>query len=173
MKLTRSLLKRLINEEIKTVSERKLPPKEDPEIVAQWEQIKPALDQLVVAFKDSSTGPHYTLADDTKTFKNKIDGGMRFVSYGETEHIDYHRGAGGEHVPVSSFSVTEGLLENEPIGPHAGAGLPPEKRNIFQKAFDRYERLKEELDQATRDMIDSLKPTGPSFKEIWTDEEEA
>ena len=168
MKLTRSLLKQLINEEAKTVSERKLPPREDPNIVARWQEVAPALDQLAELFRESPTGPHHTMAEDIESFKNKVDAGMRFASYGERESIE----TVGHREPVSSFAVTEGVLENEPIGPHAGAGLPPEKRNIFQKAFDRYERLKAELDQATRDMIDSLKPTGPGFKEIWTDEEE-
>ena len=105
-------------EKLQIVSERKLPPMEDPEIVAQWEQIKPALDQLIAAFKDSSTGPHHTMASTTKLFKNKIDGGMRIASYGElgrggADATDY----GGVNTPpqinedVMDQNVIDGMIQ--------------------------------------------------------------
>ena len=90
-------------EEIKDLSERKLPPREDPDLVARWEEIKPSLDQLAEAFEASSTGPHFTMAKDVDTFKNKVEAGMRFASYGERERAE----TVGHREPVSSFAVNE------------------------------------------------------------------
>ena len=82
-RLTRKRLQQIIQEEATALSERKLPPREDPEIVAQWEQVKPNLEQLADSFRESPTGPHITIAKDIELFKKRVDAGMRFVSYGE------------------------------------------------------------------------------------------
>ena len=100
MKLTKTKLKQIIKEELQTLAERKLPPLQDPDIASQWEQIKPALEQLANTFRDSFTGPHHVMAVDLLAFIKKTDAGMRFVSYGEQERVEtiMHR------EPVSSFS---------------------------------------------------------------------
>ena len=92
--LTRERLRQIIQEEAATLSERKLPPESDPELVAQWEKIKPSLEQLAVDFKESTTGPHYTMAKAIQMFVKRIEGGMRIASYGElgysrTQASDY------------------------------------------------------------------------------------
>ena len=108
MKLTKTKLKQIIKEEFQSISERKLPPAQDPEITAQWEEIKPSLDELASMFKESPTGPHHTMSKDVGSFKNKIDAGMRFVSYGENSRMDPGaRDYGGTDTPPE---ITEGRL---------------------------------------------------------------
>jgi hypothetical protein len=111
MKVTKARLKELIKEELETLSERKLPPKEDPEIVSQWEQVKPALEQLMVTFTDSPTGPHYNMSKHVEMFIRNIDASMGMVSYAETERIEKV----GRTKPVSSFSINEDVMDQNVI----------------------------------------------------------
>jgi len=134
--LTRERLRQIIQEEAVALSERKLPPREDPELVAQWDKIKPNLEQLAVDFKESTTGPHYTMAKNVRTFIKRTDGGMRIASYGEL---------GSSHGQASDYS--------RPPSPNL-----PQIREGWQD-------MSPEADQAYKDIIKVIQDKSKSLND--------
>ena len=161
MRLSRKRLRQIIQEEAVALSERKLPPREDPEIVAQWDKIKPSLEQLAVDFKESTTGPHYTMAKDVQMFIKRTDGGMRFASYGE---LDSSQGQASDYSrpPNPNMPQVREGWSGDVMGYEGGPGGA---NPLAGTTNEGWQDMSPEADQAYKDIIKVIQDKSKSLND--------